>query len=222
MKVTRNTSLEKEVIDKLKRSGSVRKGFHVTDLVGCPRRTYFRMKGTYEAGEEGRELLYARGRAHHDILEVSEFREIPVSRDGLSGVIDMLGERIIEIYTTVMSSERKPIDFSLKVKQLKAYCWMYGRTDGDLLIFHLFGDYKDRTPQLRCWTLEFTKEEIDDNWKEMMSRRELIKKCLENDKVPDMRCEEWECKNCGYHYICRVEKLSPEELEKLNKLYEVI
>lgn len=49
--------------------------------------------------------------------------------------------------------------------QLKGYCKGLGVTVAYMHVLFLCGDYKyPISPQLRCWKVRFTQEEIDENW----------------------------------------------------------
>jgi hypothetical protein len=49
--------------------------------------------------------------------------------------------------------------------QTKAYCKGLGTRIAFVHVLFLCGDYKyPITPQLKCWRVEYTQEEIDDNW----------------------------------------------------------
>lgn len=54
---------------------------------------------------------------------------------------------------------------TLYLMQIKAYCKAAGTRFAKIHIYFVCGDYKyPIKPQLKCWLLEFTSEEIDDNW----------------------------------------------------------
>lgn len=57
--------------------------------------------------------------------------------------------------------------------QVKAYC-LAKRTDKAMLhVLFLCGDYSyPITPQLRCWLIEFTSVELEDNWSLLMAYKE--------------------------------------------------
>ena len=199
----RNTEMERKILNALRRKlESDRKGWHVTDLTCCPRKTYFRKKGIKGETSNGRILALTAGRAHHELIEISPIREVPVEKDGIKGTVDMVEERICEIYTTRRRSE-DPRAFKMKLKQLMAYCYMLGRNEGDLIIFHLIGVTGSTEPKLRVYTFTFTDEELEKNWKELKRRKEIIELALMNGKPPDEKGEPWECRNCPYLKICQ-------------------
>jgi len=262
MKVRRNRTAELKVRKLLAGERHKPTTFSVTRLTCCPRKTYLRMLGIAEVVPEGRELVFTRGRAHHELLEVYRPNEVRISKDGIRGDIDMIGTRITEIYTTTISSKKVkcledvPKVFPLKVSQLMAYLYMMDELEGDLLVFFLFGDYtRLKTlpngrvrytgiiPELRDWTIEFERRELERNWNELLAKRDVIRECLSfgvqkavlklipkvaelwqlwiegklsdvyrligaRDVVfkylhlPDWTGYDFECKNCGYAYIC--------------------
>jgi len=265
VKVYRNVTTESKIRELLTYKKKLPlKDYSVTRLTCCPRKTYCGFLGIPEVVPEGRELIFTRGRAHHEILEVFKPNEVRVERDGVRGDIDMIGNRVTEIFTTNISSKKVEKDedvpkvFVMKVKQLQAYLHMAGEVEGDLLVFFLFGDYtrlkvlpngKTRyvgvTPELKDWTLVYDDDELRRNWQELLTKKEIIDECLlynvskavfsfipkliemwvkwrEGElnqdklynliatrqiiisglKLPDWTGEEFECKNCGYAYIC--------------------
>lgn len=265
VKVFRNLTTENKIIELLSYEKKVPlKEYSVTRLVCCPRKTYCGFLGIPEVRPEGMELVFARGKGHHGILEVFRPNEVLVNKDGIRGDIDMVGSRITEIFTTNISSKKVEKDedvsevFVIKVKQLKAYLHMSEEVEGDLLVFFLFGDYtrlkvlpngKTRyvgvTPELKDWTMVYEENELKRNWEEILAKREVIEECLKYNvskatlsfipkiremwvkwrdgllskeelydllatrqvviaglKLPDWIGEEFECKSCGYSYIC--------------------
>ena len=264
VKVFRNITTEKRIRELLTHRRKFRRGkYIVSRLTCCPRKTYCGMVGIPEVPPEGRELIFTRGRAHHDILEVFTPNEVVVNKDEIRGDVDMIGDRVTEIFTTSLSSskikkeEDVPKVFVMKTKQLKSYLYMVGDFEGDLLVFFLFGDYtrlkvmpsgKTRyigiRPELKDWTMVFDDNELYRNWQEILNKRDVINECLRYNvsksvfaliprlkelwikwregelvegiydliarrqvviahlKLPDWVGEEFECKNCGYAYIC--------------------
>lgn len=230
MKVTENFDVPIQITSALRKREFRPRNYSVTKLICCPRKTYFAMTGKHEIILDETQLIFARGRAHHSILEVYPLKEVArkrdseVFRDGepipIYGDIDMIGERITEIFTTTLSSGKivVPDDaiktFPTKVKQLRAYDFFEGECQGDLLVFFLFGDYKrfeevagkkvyvGLRPKLRCFTYEFTKEDLLEVWQLMNQNLADIEHGKKTGIPPLTIGEKWECDNCGYSYIC--------------------
>lgn len=221
MKVRENLIVSRKVMKKLKGERFSSKTWTVTRLLQCPRKAYYRMISMREIAPESLTLIFARGRALHTELEKAfKFREIHKEVDGIRGDIDAIGDRVVEIYSTRLGSKKVedankiPDVFRSKVRQLMAYCYMIGERSGDLLVFFTSGDYSRFVevlgkkvytgirPELKCWTLEFTEEELKKNWKQMLDNKEEIELAFK-DGIPPLSCgEEWECNNCGYSYKC--------------------
>jgi len=231
MLVKENNKVRDDIIKVLSSKRFSSETFSVTGLVACPRKTYYRMKGVYEIVPDTRILMLIRGRGLHSELEKPfKFREIHKEVDGVRGDIDAIGDRVMEIYSTNLSSGKvKDVDvpkqFKNKVRQLMAYCYMTGVKTGDLLIFFMSGDYNRFTeiagkkhytgiqPELKCWTLEFTEDELKENWKQILGNKAEIELALKTGIPPLIAGEEFECNSCGFSHICLGEEPVTETAE---------
>ena len=174
-----------------------------------------------EVGQENVVLVLTRGRAlHKELGGAFKWTEIHRETDGVRGDIDAIEDNVVEFYTTNLSSKnvadinKVSEFFKIKVRQLMAYCYMSKESVGDLLVLFMSGDYSRYTeiigkkyytgiqPELKCWTLEFTEDELKENWKKILSNKEDIEYALKTGKPPLTAGEEFECNNCGYSYIC--------------------
>jgi len=231
--IRENKELPVKVIDVLREDTPARTGWHVTDLLRCPRVTYWAKIGEKPHFSKATLLRFARGRAHHGILEVFPLKEIVREKDGITGTIDMIGDRIVEIFTTSVSVNKIKTEtdvvnvFSYKVDQLMAYCYMNGETSGDLLVFFIMGDYSRFAetplgltyvgiePELKSWTFYFEESELKEVWDLILGRKKLIEECLRKKEVPEEKGEEWECNNCFYAHICPdAKRLDGIDIEK--------
>lgn len=239
MKVRENPGVVEKVMKKLRGRQRRPRQYSVTKLICCPRKTYYRMIGKKEVITDATQLLFARGRAHHGVLEVLPLREIRREKKAFNGMpirgdIDMIGQRITEIFTTSLSSKkvRLPSDvikvFPMKLKQLRAYCYFEGESEGDLLVFFLFGDYSRVVevfgkkqyvgirPVLRDWTFEFTEAELLEVWDLMNNNLAEIEQAKKDGIPPLATGEEWECNNCGYNHLCfGDEVVVPRSIDKV-------
>jgi hypothetical protein len=240
MKVVENFEVPKKIIEALKKREHYSGQYSVTKLICCPRKTFYEMTGVKEFVTEEAELIFARGRAHHGVLEVYKLKEISRKRESevldkngkpipIYGVIDMIGENITEIYTTTISAKKIGVPgdaakvFPMKLKQLQAYCYFENELKGDLLVFFLFGDYTRFTdifgkkvytgmkPQLRAFTFEFTEAELRQVWESINQNLAEIEYAKNNGIPPLSVGEEWECENCAYSYVCLEEPVGKTE-----------
>ena len=241
MKGFENKEVPQKIITKLRglerRSGK----YIVTRLICCPRKTHYKFTGVKELTTDETQLIFVRGRGHHGALEVFDSREIEMkkqSKDGKHTIyadIDMRDERIIEIFTTTLSSNRVPEGdaeaavkmFPQKLNQLMAYCYFTGELSGDLLVFFLFGDYSrfDEVfgrkvyvgirPKLRCFTYNFEQPDLDKVWDKMNVNLEEIEYAKVTGQPPLLSGEEFECKSCGFNYVCLGDEVVTEPVEEL-------
>ena len=244
MKVRENYKVPQMIIEKLKQREFRPRNYSVTKLVCCPRKTFYAMTGVKESVSESAELIFARGRAHHGVLEVYELKELSRKKDSevirdekpipIYADIDMVGDRITEIYTTTISAKKVGVSedaitvFPMKLKQLRAYCYFEGEFTGDLLVFFLFGDYSrfidilgkkqyvGMRPQLRCFTFDFEKPDLLEVWRSMNNNLADIEYAKKTGIPPLIAGEEWECNNCGYSYICLGEEpVKPKDINEV-------
>lgn len=188
-------------------------GIHVSDLVTCLRRSWYRRRGILPAESDSSEFesILALGQGHHGVLQPPQNSEVAFlfitpSGEQVHGHIDVywpaspLWGQPTEIKSTRYSSSKNAaVDTPHYIEQLASYVLGMGQTKGRLLIWHMMGDYKEnRAPVLKCFDIEFTKQEIDDWRQELHDRVEL----LISPEPPEIENENhytWECKNCPFH-----------------------
>lgn len=196
VKIIENPEIERYVLDRLK---SVRKdkSIHVTDLIYCLRKAWYRIKGFDPIITDASIIATGSGRGLHEVLEVAPLKEVPVEKDGIRGSIDMIADRVTEIKTT-----RHRLDVKDSwIRQIKSYLYMVGETEADLLVVDISG------MRVKGYRLVFTKDEIENHWKWMLERKRTLEKYLdENTPPPAMPEYGWECLYCPYRYICRREE----------------
>lgn len=210
MKVTRNFIERKKVIDLLRGDRFPSKMFSVTRLTCCPRKTYWSMSGIKHEYSDSTILTFTRGKGIHKELEVYDIKEKSTIFEGIRGDIDMIGDRITEIYTTTLGLKRN-LDadhilakFTMKVMQLTAYCYMLDKTEGDLMVFYMMGDYtRPIKPELEVYTITYSPVETELMWKMLLERKKIIERALADDVCPIDKGEDFECTNCMYDYLCQ-------------------
>jgi len=215
MKIIENKETRQEVLTLLRKRGTPYPSseWHISKLVCCPRSAYFWKIGAEWSPpyRDALTLTFARGRAHHSVLQVYKIKEKVVTRNEIIGHIDMVGDRVTEIFTTMLSlGQIDSLDkvaeiFSIKVSQLKCYLYMSEGivTEGDLMVFFLMGDYsRPIKPELKVYTLSFEEEELEEHWKYIVKKKETIDYLASIKIAPDLMGESYECINCGYRCFC--------------------
>jgi hypothetical protein len=245
MRVCENFEVPNQIIEMLKRREFRPRHYSVSKLICCPRKTFYAMTGVKEIVPDEQTLVFTRGRAHHGILEVYKLKEVERKKDSeilnehgqpipIYGDIDMIGDRITEIFTTTISSAKVKIPsdatevFPMKIKQLRAYCHFEKELTGDLLVFFLFGDYQrfievagqkqyvGLRPKLRCFTYDFEEGDLLEVWQLMNNNIAEIEQAKKTGIPPFLTGEKWECDNCGYSYICLGdEPVAPKDISEV-------
>jgi CRISPR/Cas system-associated exonuclease Cas4 (RecB family) len=234
MRVTENLKLRCEIMKTLTGERFTPKTFSITRLIQCPRKTYYIMTGTKMMIQEAGILYMTRGRGiGTEIQKHFSKIEVEVRLGDIRGDIDAVGELNTEIYSTNMSSKsvkdetKVPEVLKNKVRQLMSYCYMTGKNKGNLVVFFNSGDYSRFTdvfgkkvytgiqPELKSWTLEFTEEELEENWKKILYNKAEIELALKTGIPPFISGEDFECRNCGFNYTCLGEEPVTEPVEEL-------
>lgn len=195
----------------------VREGVHISDLVLCLRRTYFKQK--YQIAPTIEELLYwIVGQGYHELLEGTPLREVAMTEDGITGTVDSLTTDLgyvvpEEFKSTRQSAKRDVRENSWWIRQTAGYAKLFHVTEVRLTPLYIMGNWgKDTTPRLKPLRLVFTQEEIDTYWGWFKARRDLLLCCLEAGEPPQIEKEElpdWFCGACeqsgikgGYCDVC--------------------
>lgn len=200
MKLRENRELWERIVGPL-RQPHQREGIHVTDLTGCLDRAYWSRVMPRESGEAFA-VTVSIGRWIHEALGVSVFREMPVEKDGIIGRIDFILDKPVEVKTTM--SERIMPEW---IEQIMAYAYMYGVKEYYLVVVRM------RSKRIECYTLEFTDEELRENWEILLSRKERLLEALEKREPPKYGPPGWRCKECPYRDVCEIRNGNAREPE---------
>lgn len=211
VKIERNFTVRKTIIDLLRSDRFPITTHTISRLVCCPRKTYWHRSGINPEYEDETILTFTRGKGHHGVLEVYELKEVEKWKDGIRGDIDMIGDRVTEIFTTTLGLKRdwNPTyifqKFPLKVLQLMAYLYMNDTTEGDLIVFYLMGDYtRPIKPELEVYTISTDYVETKGIWDSpILENRSIIDTALKDNICPLKKGEPFECLNCSYDYLCQ-------------------
>lgn len=130
-------------------------------------------------------------------------RQVATSRaytlDGIQCHVDSLDDGLLELKTTRMGPNRFPDDIpGMWLKQMMAYCKVNEVTTCSMVVLHIIQG------ELVAWELEFDPEEIEDNWKWILERKEIWDHYAELGEAPAsfVYNEPWECKDCVYKLVC--------------------
>jgi len=209
MRYTRFHGFENTILDEMMEEiKEERKQPSVTSLIYCL--TKGQLDQQYGANPSRTTKLYFTiGLGLERNLLVGRKKELANGElEGISYHIDSLdNDMLVELKSTRMSTstkewaeeyfpERIPEGWS---KQLKAYCKVTNRLDAYLVVLHII------QPEISCWALEFSQEEIDENWAWLISRRDSWNYFAKSNLLPPPYQYNmgWECANCSYNLICK-------------------
>jgi len=103
-----------------------------------------------------------------------------IELDGIVGTpdgLELTGLAIDETKATWRSSRRSiETDFWSWFVQVKAYCWMMKLNRVSLRVFFVNGNYADSGPQVKCFDIDFTDRELEDNWRMILANARAMQK----------------------------------------------
>lgn len=202
--------------------------YHLSDFQGCPLPGFFRRAMNLKPPLSKKSLLYfLTGR----IIERAIANEFPSGEvEGISFTVDDCAPDGIpaELKSTRWGSGFfDPVkDQPAWIERIKGYCYCRKSLIYHLVVVFLHGNVGDFFPwtikknggrkpdswenvDLKAWTFEFEQKEIDDNWAEVLRRRDVLDESVKSgspmsdDEVLSRR-PVWECKECSYRGVCHV------------------
>ncbi len=192
--------------------GGTREGLHVSDLIYCLTKTYW--KGVEpEPPTEDEIGLWAIGWALERVM-ISRLHVEPLEVDGIVGTIDFAfpDGTPADLKTTRMAPGglKGAGGFVMPegwLRQFKSYLYMLNRTyDTPAMRGHSFGVVAVHLiqPEIKVWHLQFSDAELEQNWAEMLMRKDALEEIRRTDDPQPYqhRLGEWECKNCAYNLRC--------------------
>jgi len=203
-RIERDKQMEEQFIRDLKEKMELEdkerlSEIHVSDLVYCLKKAYFRRKG-YEK-VESRESLMTKslGKGHHHLYEVlkDHLKEVEIKKFGVTGTIDMLGEYPVELKTSRKNVNELDVPENY-IRQIAYYCILTEKTVGYLIHINII------KPKVKVYRLDYSNV-IEKYKAEFFERLERLKKALEgsNPSVLENTNYRWECRNCPFRKICR-------------------
>jgi hypothetical protein len=179
---------------------------HVSDLILCLRQT--ELLRDYPPAWSIKTLLrFKMGRAFEKFffkfLLPSGTEELEVEEDGIVGHIDF-GSDPYDFECKLTWSKPKDDD-GLDLLEDKfwwfeqggAYLIMRRRVAFKLAVFHVFP-----VPDLRCFHVEYSREELGELWEILTSRRDYLEGMRRKKKYPPKTPLTWLCDGCPAKEVC--------------------
>ena len=202
MIITENPVMKKQMYDNIRETvTSERTGIHLSDLIYCSRKAYFRKMGMSPPPSDVLCVLWMTGYAFQNYMFPKD-EEIPITIDGINCTPDIPSG--IEVKSTRMSSKRFDLDKVTQYKrQILGYCKALNKLEYDLVVLFVCGNYAPPFPDVNCWHIETTQEEVDANWNEVLQRAVKIKIALMDRVPPEPDSMDWEWEYCENIEYCQ-------------------
>ena len=228
MKRIDNPELKRKILDHLAdlyKIKEVRESNHLSSYITCRTRSFLDQKQTTDPTDQ-EVMLFALGYGLQDVLTPKDASAPVVKKDGILYSPDMiLSNRLNEIKTTRKSAKYHYLDDSLPVTwvdYMMGGCYMMEKTEYDLIILYMMGDYSPPFPQVYAETVQFGKEELKENWTKILKQKDRLDWAFEENIPPEpfQHCYDWECRYCRYQLICQTiarasgVAMSEEQLEE--------
>jgi len=225
MKIDPCPEFRKQLLERIaKREFRERTGVHSSDLIYCLNKQALRRLKPKSIGENEL-LLYSLGWSTQRWLTGQDEDEPEVEVDGIIVTADAVvpegqSKAAWELKCTFQSSN-KPIEESIHwVRQMMAQCYVIGTKVAYLTRLEVMGNWRsifgkkeekalpeNQKPTLSAFRLEFTKEELEANWRWMKNRKEQFEQILKTGiLLPRAQAlasgMEFECDRCPYREEC--------------------
>jgi hypothetical protein len=184
-----------------------REGIHLSDLTGCLGKPYWKRK--HPVSLPPHTLLgFALGWGlQWAIFGVDAEQELP-EVDGIRCSVDAMitPEDLGEFKSTRKSSKDfHPREQEYWLQRAMGYCKVAGKSSIYVVVFFVCGDYRPPRYELKAWQIEFTEEELADNWQQMVARKRMLERALAGElpveELVRLR-ESWECDYCENTMNC--------------------
>jgi hypothetical protein len=207
MELVENPALGKAVLELLVQEYTQEKPLpHVTELIYCLTRSYYDRQPDRLPPNEREILLFSSGWGLERLLLKNQQKVAVGILDGIHFSPDFLAFTDVpgELKTTRMGRKRLaesglPSGWQ---KQILSYMKCLNITEYELAIFNVIA------PELMPFRCKATVEEIEDNWKRLLERKQIYMYCIQQHVAPPayMFCEEYECGYCRYSVRCEAAK----------------
>jgi len=234
MKRIDNPELKRKILDHLAslyKIKEVRESNHLSSYITCRTKSFLDQKQTAEPTDQ-EVMLFALGYGLQDVLTPKDATAPVIEKNGIIYRPDMiLSNRLNEIKTTRKSAKYHFMEDSLPVTwvdYMMGGCYMMERTEYDLIILYMMGNYSPPFPEIYAETVQFDKEELELNWRMIIDYKSVLDGATAKGVPPEpfKHCYDWECKYCRYKLVCQTiaqttgQVMSEEQLEEERKLWD--
>jgi len=169
---------------------------HVSDLVYCLRKAFFRLKGITPTDEVHAEYMVIGKTLHKIVQEVFKYVEVEVEKYGVKGTIDILENEKkvpIEIKTTRRKIEAVEDIPAVYLTQLSYYLVLLDVHVGYLVILDIVN------ADLKMYLVEIDLEQVKS---EMLGKKQLLEYAINQDNFHILPKLDWMCRQCEFRGVC--------------------
>lgn len=197
MKTQESKEKRQALFDSIRQRGHYdepREGTHLSDLLYCNYKTYYRKKGLTAPLSDEQVMLFMTGYAFQYFL-FPKNDEKTYEKDGIICSPDV-DEPLAEVKSTRANMNKFRVEENQHyIEQCAGYCCVKEVLSCDLIVFFVMGNYAPPFPDTKIFEINFTEEELEDYWLRFLVRREILEDALAKDTLPDPHFGyEWECK----------------------------
>jgi len=229
-----NPELKRKILEHLAslyKIKEVREEGHLSSYITCRTKSFLDQKQTTEPTEQ-EVMLFSLGYGLQDVLTPPDATAPVITRDGITYRPDMiLSNRLNEIKTTRKSAKYHYLDDSLPVTwvdYMMGGCYMMEKTEYDLIILYMMGDYSPPFPQIYAETIQFDEEELELNWRMIVDNKSVLDDAIATVTPPEpfKNCYDFECRYCRYNLVCQTiarsteVKMNEDQMEEDKKLWD--
>jgi len=220
VEITRDLEFEGLLIWRIAlREFEERTGIHCSDLVYCVNKSALRkLKPVPTKVEEV--LIWSLGWATQRWLTGEKADADSIVVDGISVTPDVLIDSVPwELKATYQSSSKPIVENLHWLRQIMAQCYVSGSLVAYLSRFEIMGNWGwvygkkeekalSKHPTLSAYKLAFTQQELENNWNQLVLRRDLYQELLDGAPllprvIALMDGADWECSYCNYTEECK-------------------
>ena len=213
MKIKESKEKRQALFDTIRARGhydDVREGIHLSDLLYCNYKTYYRKKGLTAPLSDEQVLLFMTGYAFQYFL-FPKTDERTYEKDGIICSPDVEDEYIAEIEiplaevksTRMNMNKFKVEDNQHYIEQCAGYCCVKEVLSCDLIVFFVMGTWHPPFPGAEIFEINFTEEELEEYWDKFVVSKNILEEALESNTLPIVHTfYDWECKYCEVRDLC--------------------
>ena len=156
-------------------------GVHISDLITDLVLRVPSLAKSIDSDQETLESMFFMGLVWEDVVgDYTGWKPVPLEREGILLSVDYLDPvngRIDECKFTWKSLWKFDIRDQWRwMTQVKGYCYGWGVRKARVWCCHINGDYRPPSPRVIAYDLEFTDQELGENWEMLVRHAGLMER----------------------------------------------